>query len=87
MGDIPLVYALCTSDNEPSQCLDLICSVACFRMLVANSRVAGDAEDVTKGGDVSSARTTPNADDVEKIMSQMNDLSFMLESNLSIPRK
>jgi hypothetical protein len=56
-------------------------------MPVANSKVAGDAEDVTKGGDVSSSRTTPNADDAEKIMSQMKDLSFMLESNLSIPQK
>lgn len=57
------------------------------RMPVASSKVAGDAEDVTKGGDVSSARTTPNVDDVEILMSQMKDLSFMLESNLSIPQK
>lgn len=56
-------------------------------MPVASSKVAGDAEDVTKGGDVSSARTTPNVDDVEILMSQMKDLSFMLESNLSIPQK
>jgi hypothetical protein len=56
-------------------------------MPVANSEVAGDAEDVTKGGDVSGTRTTQNADDVERLMSQMKDLSFMLESNLSIPHK
>jgi hypothetical protein len=74
-------------DSEPNQFLDLICSVACFRMPVANSEVAGDAEDVTKGGDVSGTRTTQNADDVERLMSQMKDLSFMLESNLSIPHK
>ncbi|XP_004287962.1 PREDICTED: uncharacterized protein LOC101297479 isoform X1 [Fragaria vesca subsp. vesca] len=37
--------------------------------------------------DVFSAKAGSKSDDVEKIMSQMHDLSFMLESNLSIPPK
>ncbi|QCD82689.1 hypothetical protein DEO72_LG2g3029 [Vigna unguiculata] len=36
-------------------------------------------------GDVSTA--VGSKDDVEMLMSQMHDLSFMLESSLSIPRK
>lgn len=36
-------------------------------------------------GDVSTA--VGSKDDVEMLMSQMHDLSFMLENNLSIPPK
>lgn len=57
------------------------------RMPSTNPTVGGGAEDVTKGGDVSSTSTRTNVDDVETIMSQMHDLSFMLEGNLSIPQK
>ncbi|KAJ7948130.1 putative Dentin sialophosphoprotein [Quillaja saponaria] len=46
----------------------------------------GKAEDV-KGGDVSGTKSGSNADDVEMLMSQMHDISFMLESNLSVPPK
>lgn len=67
--------------------MDLIYSISCFRMPSTNPTVGGDAEDVTKGGDVSSTSTRTNVDDVETIMSQMHDLSFMLEGNLSIPQK
>ncbi|XP_062009425.1 uncharacterized protein LOC133726002 [Rosa rugosa] len=45
-------------------------------------------EDVAKdGGDIFSAKTVSKSEDVEKIMSQMHDLSFMLEGNLSLPPK
>ncbi|KAG6722238.1 uncharacterized protein LOC122303788 [Carya illinoinensis] len=57
------------------------------RMAETSSKAGGDDEDVTKGDDVSSAKTWSNSSDVESIMSQMKDLSFMLESNLSIPLK
>ncbi|XP_018807197.2 uncharacterized protein LOC108980650 [Juglans regia] len=57
------------------------------RIAETSSKVGGDDEDVTKGDDVSSARTRSSSSDVESIMSQMKDLSFMLESNLSIPQK
>lgn len=67
--------------NNPSE------SFISDRMPNTNPTVEGDAEDITKGGDVSSARTRSNVDDVETIMSQMHDLSFMLDSNLSIPQK
>lgn len=67
--------------------MDLIYYVACFRMANTSSRIGGDAEDVTKGDDFSGTRTRTNSSDVESIMSQMKDLSFMLESNLSIPRR
>lgn len=56
-------------------------------MAETSSKAGGDDEDVTKGDDVSSAKTWSNSSDVESIMSQMKDLSFMLESNLSIPLK
>ncbi|XP_050136668.1 uncharacterized protein LOC126612319 [Malus sylvestris] len=45
------------------------------------------SEDVVEGGDVSSVRAGSKSDDVERIMSEMHDLSFMLESTLSIPPK
>ncbi|XP_048435120.1 uncharacterized protein LOC103968015 isoform X2 [Pyrus x bretschneideri] len=45
------------------------------------------SEDVVEGGDVSIVRAGSKSDDVERIMSQMHDLSFMLESTLSIPPK
>ncbi|KAI9072988.1 hypothetical protein K1719_045021 [Acacia pycnantha] len=38
-------------------------------------------------GDVSSAKLGSNVDDVEMLLSQMHDLSFMLESGLSVPPK
>ncbi|KAK4286281.1 hypothetical protein QN277_002860 [Acacia crassicarpa] len=38
-------------------------------------------------GDVSSAKVGSNVDDVEMLLSQMHDLSFMLESELSVPPK
>jgi len=43
--------------------------------------------DIKRGssGDVSTA--VGSKDDVEMLMSQMHDLSFMLENNLSIPPK
>ncbi|XP_050379906.1 uncharacterized protein LOC126797302 [Argentina anserina] len=45
-------------------------------------------DDVKKdNGDVFGARAGSKSGDVEKIMSQMHDLSFMLESKLSIPPK
>lgn len=45
--------------------------------------------DATGGnsGDVSSANLGSNVDDVEMLLSQMHDLSFMLESELSFPPK
>ncbi|ONI18407.1 hypothetical protein PRUPE_3G214000 [Prunus persica] len=45
------------------------------------------SEDVAEGGDVSGARAGSKSEDAERIMSQMHDLSFMLESSLSIPPK
>ena len=44
--------------------------------------------DTTRGntGDGTSAEVGPK-DDVEMLISQMHDLSFMLESNLSVPPK
>lgn len=46
-----------------------------------------DEVDITRGnsGDVSSAGGSK--DGVEMLLSQMHDLSFMLENNLSIPPK
>ncbi|KAM0955791.1 hypothetical protein ACFX2A_024637 [Malus domestica] len=45
------------------------------------------SEGLAQGGDVSSVRAGSKSDDVERIMSQMHDLSFMLESTLSIRPK
>lgn len=67
--------------NQTSKCFSS--SVACFR-IPGNGENAGEA---TKGGDVSSATTRSSTNDVETIMSQMHDLSFMLANNLSIPPK
>ncbi|XVE78435.1 hypothetical protein DITRI_Ditri13aG0144900 [Diplodiscus trichospermus] len=58
------------------------------RMADANVRDGNNNDDeVAKDGDFSTATTGSKTDDVEIVMSQMHDLSFMLESNLSIPAK
>lgn len=44
----------------------------------------GNSEYAEKNIDVSNAKTMLEPDDVETLMSQMHDLSFMLDSNLSI---
>lgn len=36
---------------------------------------------------ITTTQTTESNDDVGMLMSQMHDLSFMLESNLSVPSK
>uniref|UniRef100_A0A2P2QLI8 Dentin sialophosphoprotein n=1 Tax=Rhizophora mucronata TaxID=61149 RepID=A0A2P2QLI8_RHIMU len=51
---------------------------------------AGDmsrAEDFKNGHDVSNGNTRSKADDVEMLLSQMHDLSFMHESSLAVPQK
>ncbi|KAJ7981272.1 Dentin sialophosphoprotein [Quillaja saponaria] len=53
----------------------------------ANVDAKGGHTGDVKGGDVSSIKSESNVDDIEMLMSQMHDLSFMLESNLSIPSK
>ncbi|PON42534.1 hypothetical protein PanWU01x14_280900 [Parasponia andersonii] len=57
---------------------------SCFRTAGGNLIVGGNPEEV-KGKDDSAAKTRSKTDDVETLLSQMHDLSFMLESNLSIP--
>ncbi|XP_038991000.1 uncharacterized protein LOC120114037 [Hibiscus syriacus] len=56
------------------------------RMADANVRGSNEAE-VAKDVGLSNATTRSKSDEIEKFMSQMNDLSFILESNLSIPAK
>ncbi|KAJ8758676.1 hypothetical protein K2173_000397 [Erythroxylum novogranatense] len=50
---------------------------------------AGDrgTADFEKDNDFSSRQTISKDDDVDMLMSQMHDLSFMLENNLSVPKK
>ncbi|RXH68007.1 hypothetical protein DVH24_028154 [Malus domestica] len=57
------------------------------RLADASTNDGKKSEDVVEGGDVSSVRAGSKSDDVERIMSEMHDLSFMLESTLSIPPK
>ncbi|KAM1666483.1 hypothetical protein ACFX15_044874 [Malus domestica] len=57
------------------------------RLADASTNKGKKSEDVAGGGDVSSARAGSKSDDVERILSQMHDLSFMLESTLSMPPK
>ena len=53
-------------------------------MADANVRGGNNNAEVAKDGDFSSATTGSKTDEIEILMSQMHDLSFMLESNLSI---
>ncbi|XP_028785617.1 uncharacterized protein LOC114741507 [Neltuma alba] len=53
----------------------------------SSGRVASGDAAGGNSGDVSSAKLGSNVDDVEMLLSQMHDLSFMLESELSVPRK
>lgn len=57
----------------------------CCRTSGRNTMVGEKPEDVEKGEDVSGAETRSKVDDVEMLLSQMHDLSFMLESKLSVP--
>ncbi|KAF7823156.1 mucin-21-like isoform X1 [Senna tora] len=53
----------------------------------SSSRVANVDESGGNSGDASSSKLGSNVDDVEMLLSQMHDLSFMLESKLSVPQK
>ena len=59
----------------------IVFSVECFRIDSLNQD-NGNTEDLKKG-----ENTRSKADEAEMLMSQMHDLSFMLESNLSVPQK
>ena len=69
-------------EREPDKFL--IFAFTCFRMADANVRGGNNNAEVAKDGDFSSATTGSKTDEIEILMSQMHDLSFMLESNLSI---
>ncbi|KAL4341426.1 hypothetical protein GQ457_08G015430 [Hibiscus cannabinus] len=57
------------------------------RMADANVRGGNEAE-LVEDVDLSNATSTGSkTDEIKRLMSQMHDLSFMLESNLSIPAK
>ncbi|XWS36774.1 hypothetical protein CRYUN_Cryun20dG0114700 [Craigia yunnanensis] len=57
------------------------------RMADANVRGGNNNAEVAKDGDFSTATTGSKTDDIQLLMSQIHDLSFMLESNLSTPPK
>ncbi|KAL5794134.1 hypothetical protein ACOSP7_002728 [Xanthoceras sorbifolium] len=57
------------------------------RISDVNAKDGGNAGEAAKSKDVPTATTRSTTDNVEKLISQMHDLSFMLESNLSIPQK
>ncbi|XP_057953676.1 uncharacterized protein LOC131147986 [Malania oleifera] len=50
-------------------------------------KIMGNAEVAVEGVDAFDATTQSKTDDIEVLMSQMHDLSFMLESSLSVPTK
>ncbi|CAK9148833.1 unnamed protein product [Ilex paraguariensis] len=56
------------------------------RIADAKTEVGGDGGEAAESIDIFSTTTRPK-DDVETLLSQMHDLSFMLESNLSVPTK
>lgn len=62
----------------------VVTHVACFRISDVNAGGVNAGE--AAKGDILSA-TKRSTEDVETLMSQMHDLSFMLASDLSIPPK
>lgn len=56
---------------------------------MADANVGGgnNNAEVVKDGDFCTVTAGSKTDDMEILMSQMHDLSFMLESNLSVPPK
>lgn len=56
---------------------------------MADANVGGgnNNAEVVKDGDFSTVTAGSKTDDMEILMSQMHDLSFMLESDLSVPPK
>lgn len=48
--------------------------------------VGGNSGQAANGDDVSNGATRSEKTDLEMLLSQMHDLSFMLESNLSVPQ-
>ncbi|XVF81605.1 hypothetical protein PTKIN_Ptkin15bG0168500 [Pterospermum kingtungense] len=49
--------------------------------------IGGNNSEIAEDGDFSTATAASKTDDIETLMSQMHDLSFMLDSNLSVPPK
>ncbi|XWS47418.1 hypothetical protein CRYUN_Cryun14cG0150500 [Craigia yunnanensis] len=64
--------------------LVLRCSTSLW-MAGANVRGGNNNAEVAKDVDFSTATKGSKTDDIETLMPQMHDLSFMLESNLSLP--
>lgn len=59
---------------------------ACFRKADRSAEDGGRLEQSVKDEDILDATTSSKAEDIEMLMSQMHDLSFMLESKLSVPQ-
>ncbi|KAJ0111156.1 hypothetical protein Patl1_01972 [Pistacia atlantica] len=55
--------------------------------LMLTQQIGGNAREAAKSEDASNTTTKTTTNDVEMLMSQMHDLSFMLASNLSVPSK
>ncbi|KAK2649213.1 hypothetical protein Ddye_016702 [Dipteronia dyeriana] len=72
---------------SPGLLKDQNCSTE-VNIMMSEPSVSDRISDVNaKDNDVPTATTRSTTDNVETIISQMHDLSFMLESNLSIPQK
>ncbi|KAK2649267.1 hypothetical protein Ddye_016756 [Dipteronia dyeriana] len=72
---------------SPGLLKDQNCSTE-VNIMTSEPSVSDRISDVNaKDNDVPTATTRSTTDNVETIISQMHDLSFMLESNLSIPQK
>ncbi|KAM6548984.1 hypothetical protein CsatB_020660 [Cannabis sativa] len=82
-GVVSAAFSSPTGSTEGSKMLSEASSLD--RTSGDNTMVGGNPEDVEKSRNVTGAEIKSEANDVEMLLSQMHDLSFMLDNNLSVP--
>lgn len=84
----PDIFSGALSSQNSSTTLNGIQSESSVADRVVDNKVevGGNSGQAANGDDVSNGATRSEKTDLEMLLSQMHDLSFMLESNLSVPQ-
>lgn len=74
------------ADSQIRVVIDPYFFFVCFRKADRTAEDGGKLEQAPKHDDIFDASAGSKVDDVDILISQMHDLSFMLESKLSVPQ-
>ncbi|RVW97505.1 hypothetical protein CK203_026301 [Vitis vinifera] len=87
-NDSSTVSNMLPEASDSNRAMPMAMGMACFQKRKADTSAedGGRLEQSVKDEDILDATTSSKAEDVEMLMSQMHDLSFMLESKLSVPQ-